>query len=484
VPAQPGTNYPNTAIEPWIDSNPSNLRNLIAGWQQDRWSNGGARANVSAFTKDGGRTWTRVLLPNVTRCTGGPWTRASDPWVSISPNGTAYYMTLAFDNDLPSGAFGRNAMLVSRSFDGGATWTDPITLVRQKPGQILHDKNSLTADSTDSSFAYAVWDRLRDFTLPPGRIAAGPDVVKTTAGAGDGVVAARERAKQLRALAQAGRQPAQVFFEGPAIFTRTTNGGQSWERPRVVYDPGGNAQTINNLVASPPDGSVLQFFTEILPVGGTRIGMLRSNNKGLSFTGPTYPAVIATTFGTITPDAQELIRDGAILFDLAVNRRNGHLYLAWQDVRFSAVDAVAFSMSTDGGLTWSQPVKINKTPPNVNPLREQAFLPSIEVARDGTLVATYYDFRFDTDDGREAADYWVVFCDPDGADCQQPGNWGDEQRLTVRSFDYLHAPFANGLFLGDYMGLVAGASRQVYPLFGIAGAQDIANDFVRKIFLE
>jgi len=57
-----------------------------------------------------------------TACTGGPFKRASDPWVSFSPNGTAYYFTLAFDPDLPNGAFGRNALLVSRSTNGGQTW--------------------------------------------------------------------------------------------------------------------------------------------------------------------------------------------------------------------------------------------------------------------------------------------------------------------------------------------------------------------------
>ena len=116
-------------------------------------------------------------------------------------------------------------------------------------------------------------------------------------------------------------------------------------------------------------------------------------------------------FGIVTPDTQELVRDASILFDVAVDRRNGNLYLVWQDVRFNGVDEVAFSMSTDGGNTWSSPVKINKTPPNANPLRQQVFVPSIEVAANGELVVTYYDFRFDTDDGRERADHLAVFCD-------------------------------------------------------------------------
>ena len=43
VASQNGVNYPKTKIEPWVDDNPKNQRNLIAGWQQDRWSNGGSR---------------------------------------------------------------------------------------------------------------------------------------------------------------------------------------------------------------------------------------------------------------------------------------------------------------------------------------------------------------------------------------------------------------------------------------------------------
>ena len=205
VGSQEGTNYPQSEIEPWIDANPSNARNLIAGWQQDRWSNGGSRGDVSAYTKDAGVTWHTVLVPNTTACTGGTYKRASDPWISISPNGTAYFMSLVFDPDLPNGAFGPNAMLVNRSTDGGETWGNPIALIEEPAGQVLHDKNSLTADPTSSRFAYAVWDRLQDFTLPPGPIVARSSVAvaRTAGGTGDGVVGARQRARQLHSQAPA-----------------------------------------------------------------------------------------------------------------------------------------------------------------------------------------------------------------------------------------------------------------------------------------
>lgn len=480
VGAQPGTNYPETEIEPWIDANPSDPRNLIAGWQQDRWSNGGSRGDVSAYTGDGGASWHTVVLPKVTACTGGRYKRASDPWVSFAPDGTAYFMSLAFDPDLPSGAFGPNAMLVSRSTNGGSSWSNPVVLKKDGAGQILNDKNSLTADPNDSDFAYAVWDRLRDFTLPPRSPSSGKAAVKAAMGAGDGVVAARARARQLAELAKSGRQPTEVFFKGPAYFTRTTDGGGSWEPIKKIHDPGPNAQTINNLVAVPPSGTVIDFFTEISPNGGTRIGLVRSFDRGATFGGPRYATTIATTFGSITPDTQELVRDGAILFDVAVDPSNGALYLAWQDVRFSGADEVAFSMSTNGGLSWSHPVRINKTPRSENILRQQAIIPSIEVGPDGKLIVTYYDYRFDKDDGHESTDYWAVICDSRKLDCRKPSNWGIELRLTQQSFDILHAPIARGYFLGDYMGLDT-AGAKVFPAFGIAGGNNLTAIYTRPL---
>ncbi len=361
---------------------------------------------------------------------------------------------------------------------------------------MLNDKNSLTADSTNPSFAYAVWDRLRDFTLPealaPAEVAEAGSVkaaIATGRGGADGVVIARERvrAKARAATAAAAdtsgaAAPAaelEVFFEGPTYLARTTNGGASWRPARKIYDPGPNAQTIGNLIVVPPNGNVIDFFTDILPNGTPRLALLRSFDKGATW--EQRPTIVTTMSfsltGTITPDLQEPVRDAAILFDVAVDRTSGRLYLVWQDTRFRGIDQVAFSQSSDNGATWSTPVRIDRTPANRNILRQQAFIPSIEVGAGGVLIVTYYNFQNDTSANGEVTDYWSVSC---SAGCTSRANWGDVLRLTRRSFDMLDAPIAVGHFLGDYMGLVT-AGRVVHPVFGIATGPDRTTEFTRRI---
>src|SRR5436309_4962649 len=57
TPQPNSTNYQNAEVEPWVEMNPTDSRNMIAVWQQDRWSNGGAHGLVTVFTKDGGAAW-------------------------------------------------------------------------------------------------------------------------------------------------------------------------------------------------------------------------------------------------------------------------------------------------------------------------------------------------------------------------------------------------------------------------------------------
>jgi hypothetical protein len=162
-----GTLYVDTAAEPYLAVNPVNPTNFIAAWQQNRWSDGGAQGLNLAVSFDAGATWTltNAAFP---RCTGGnssnagDFARATDVWLSVSPNGTMYALSLSFTGAtlMPGSS---SAMLVAQSFDGGMTWGLPVALISDAE-QVSNDKGSITADPDNAAFAYAVWDRLTSET--------------------------------------------------------------------------------------------------------------------------------------------------------------------------------------------------------------------------------------------------------------------------------------------------------------------------------
>ena len=88
VGGQSGTTFLNSEVEPWVDFNPTDGGNVVGIWQQDRWSNGGARGLVAGVSFDAGASWQSVAIPKVTVCSGGDYQRATDPWVSFGPNGS------------------------------------------------------------------------------------------------------------------------------------------------------------------------------------------------------------------------------------------------------------------------------------------------------------------------------------------------------------------------------------------------------------
>src|SRR5215211_270175 len=436
-----GTNFVNSEVEPWIAVDPSNPDHLITAWQQDRWSNGGARGLVTAASFTGGASWTIQASTKSSVCTsgtaanGGNYERATDPWVDIAPNGDTYLMSVSLDTNFEQGGFGTspNAMLVMKSPDGGLTWDDPITLRRDTSPNVLNDKNSLTADPLDSNFVYAVWDRLES---PPGRAS---------------------EVTPPQAFENA------IAFRGPTWFARTTNGGQSWEPARRIFEPGTINQTIGNQIVVLPNGDLVDVFDLIhgarnAPPGsrGFNIAYIRSTDKGATWS--RRATIVDKHFlaPVSDPDTGQPHRTGDILPDAAVDLTTGdtrgNLYLVWQDARFTGRAAIAFKMSEDGGRTWSPTIKVNQTPALGN-ANEQAFTGSVHVADDGTVGVSYYDFRNNTAGGGTDTDHWILHCHAADEDCGDPASWDEETRVTATSFDSRLAPVARGFFLGDYVGL-------------------------------
>ena len=459
IPENGGTNFPDSEVEPFLAINPADSSNLAACWQQDRWSNGGSNGLVLGISFDSGETWTEVPIPELTKCVNGEFERASDPWLTFSPNGDLYQIALVAN--MPLGV-GKNALLVSKSIDGGLTWNAPVTIV-ESGGQAeftLHDKESITADSIDNSFVYAVWDKLTIFhidkILPP-RLPDNENIFPFNLS----------------------------LVKGPVMFSRTINAGFRWEKAREIYDPGFQKTTIGNQIVSLPDGTIINVFNEIHRRNVT-LSILHSTDKGTTWQNSKSPVRIAkiTPMGITDPLTGSQLRTGKIIPDVAVDRTNGNLYAVWQDGRFNnfRFDSIAFVMSEDGGFTWSKPIKINKTPIKNNTISQQAFTPSIEVSNDGTIGVTYYDFRFyNNETSSLETDYFFIYCTPEkDLSCTNPDNWKKEIRITNKSFNIRQAPFANGLFIGDYQGLTSD-TNDFLTLFSQTHENDSSSVFFRRL---
>jgi hypothetical protein len=367
---QKGKNFLNSEVEPFVDVSPTNGDNIIGVWQQDRWSSGASRGNVVGTSLDGGKTWKVIKRTKNSLCTGGTlanggsYQRASDPWVTISPNGKAYLMSLSVEQDPNAlGDFNPEAMLVSKSADGGLTWSNPSTLIRDANPKRFNDKNSITADPNDSRYVYAVWARLE---------ARG--------------------------------------YRASTLFARTKNGGRSWEHTRSIFDPHPTTAAVGNQIVVLPDnkrfnGELVNVFglvrrSSILPrVLGLNVALIRSDDHGRSWSQKPIVFSGLPTIGITDPDDDsDLVRSADVVPAIAVDPNSGQLYTVWQDPPFGGgkYDSIALSTSTDGGLTWSQPIKVNGIPTNIRPGDRQAFIPSVDVATDSTVSVTYYDFRNNT----------------------------------------------------------------------------------------
>jgi hypothetical protein len=135
----------------------SNGSTIVAAFQVGRIFDGGACAIGFATSTDNGSTWTSGLLPGITKYVGaGANDRATDAAVAYDAQHNVWLISSL--SLLEAGGVHGNAVVTSRSTDGGLTWGNPFTTA--SGGDL--DKNWIACDNTASSpfygHCYTEWD--------------------------------------------------------------------------------------------------------------------------------------------------------------------------------------------------------------------------------------------------------------------------------------------------------------------------------------
>ena len=402
-----GTPTFNAAAEPDVRVNPTDPRNVVVTWQQDRFNaDGGALSNLIGVSRDAGRSFHVVRVPGISRCTGGADERASDPWLSFGRDGTLYLASLSF-SEMPQNqaVAGPTELEVSRSTDGGDTWSAPVYV--QPFDETYNDREAITADPTRPGHAYVAF------------------------------------VKRYGADGESG-------FEE---LSRTTDGGRSWSSPAPIYTPPPGMLTDPTLIEALPDGTLVNllivanlspFLPDPAPKVRWDIMAQRSTDAGQTWSAAVKIADIAP-FPPIDAETGKVVRAYPVISGAPAP--DGSVYVAWNEIAAPGTGSrVLFSRSADGGRTWSAPGEVHRSP-------GQAFLPSLAVAADGTVGVSYDDTRNDRPGSRSlTTDVWLSRSSDRGGRWSESHVTGPFATETASESD---SAGVQGLFLGDYQGLAA-----------------------------
>ncbi len=294
----------------------------------------------------------------------GDFNRATDPWVSFSSDGSIVYsISDSFNANGP--AFGgASSIIISRSTDGGVTWQTPVTARLDTSTTVLNDKETVTADSTHPLTAYATWDRL----------------VSPSTNANPGAF---------------NHSPA---FRGPVDVLENDRWRRDLEQRAGHLRSRREEQTIGNQIVSPAagpaSGMLIDGFDLILTKGGL------GNNQSATFS----VAVIRSR--RRRRDLVEADRRRAAGLRKRQHRRARRpkqrrapgvrrrargqplRRLAGRPLQHHGRGEDRLLESTDGGLTWTTPIRVDQSPGDT-----PAFTPQVHVASDGTVGISYYDLE-------------------------------------------------------------------------------------------
>lgn len=180
----------------------------------------------------------------------------------------------------------------------------------------------------------------------------------------------------------------QVGCCGSDNFTRSTTGGSFFMTPiQVPENPRSGTLTVD------PDGRLF-----VAGAGGTGFAVARSTNAQNPSQTPVFELVTSVALGGVLvfsagPNPGGLLGQVWIDADHSDGPTRGDLYLL-ASVDPPGLDPldIMFSRSTDGGVTWSSPIRVNDDPPASHAWQ---WFGTMAVAPNGRIDAIWNDTRAD-----------------------------------------------------------------------------------------
>ncbi len=393
---KPGTG--STQSEMSIDMHPTMPSIIFAGANATNWPYSTIYGTGTYFSTDGGTTWGGFDDPQ-----SYYGRNSGDPAAIIGPNGNFY---MGFINN-------SSGQSIAVSTNYGTSWTSYT--VAPNPGTLL-DKNHLMVDKLETSpYVNRVYDAYTPF--------GGTNNYKL----------------ELKYSSNFG----QTWSSGVNISTGLASS---------YLDQGVNIQTGPNGVVY---AAWAVYIDNSVSTGEDGIGFNKSTDGGQTWGTPIFAYQVSNfgIRGNLT--SKNNIRVSSFP-SMAVNRTSGEIYITFpQKANITpcgnSIDIVMIK-STNGGTTWSAPVRVNDDP--LNNSKDQ-YYPWMTIDQSsGNLFVVFYDSRNVANDSAEV----YVARSNDGG-------------VTFQNFKVSDAAFKpipiSGLasgYQGDYIGIAA-VNNIVFPLW-------------------
>ncbi len=372
--------------EPSISVNPRNPRQVVAAFQVP---------SHIAWSEDAGESWAQAaaVAPKDYKVSG-------DVSVTYDAHGHAILCYIAFDKLGTTSYWGhnatRNGIFIRRSLDGGKTWEQSAITVfahPTQPGIPFEDKPYIVADNSSGPYSGNLYVGWTQFTLTKSLI----------------------------------------------LFSRSTDGGQTWSPPIEISTHEGLPRDDNGAVegftgAVGADGTLYVVWADL-----DSIVLAVSRDGGRSFSPSRKILDTAPSYF----DVEDVSRSNGFP-EIGIDPRGGKagiLYVTWSDYRNGDVD-VFCSTSDDRGRHWSPRVRVNSD--SIHDGADQFFQWLAVDAQTGAANVIFYDRR---DDPQNVKTKVTLARSTDGGKSFANYAWTEEPFASHRQF------------IGDYLGIAAWQGR-------------------------